>query len=169
MMLQIVIDIFFHNFTFLLRSLIFIVLIIFLGVKERQVLTLFDNLFIIKKMIDKSSQNNISANEMSFQNPVQPSPTTPISSPKKPNVIIIYSIVLLVLLLVTSVISYVFKFYLKSTKNTPTPTPTTIIFPSPTIILKEEYVNPFAPTGTSDKQYSNPFEQTNNPFDELAK
>lgn len=66
-------------------------------------------------------------------------------------------------------ISYVFKFRLKSTKNTSSPTSTTIISPSPTIILKEEYENPFAPTGTSDKQYSNPFEQTNNPFDELAK
>lgn len=105
-------------------------------------MTLSDNLFIMENMIDEPS--------------------------KKPtSFLIVLSIVFFVLILVTSIMLFIFRSRLKTTKNI-TPTPT-ITPPSPTTIMKEEYVNPFAPTGATDKQYNNPFEQTNNPFDELAK
>lgn len=88
--------------------------------------------------------------------------------PNKPNIILIsLSVVFLVLLLITSIMIFNYKSKAKDTKNIK-PTPD-IISPSPTTIMKEEYVNPFSPTGTTGKQYNNPFEKTTNPFDELTK
>ena len=110
-------------------------------------------------MIDEPSQPQV-------QNYVQTSPAPPPS--KKPSSFLtVLGIVFFVLILVTSIILFIFRSQLKTTKNI-IPTPT-ISSPSPTTIMKEEYVNPFAPTGTTDNQYNNPFEQTSNPFDELAK
>ncbi|EKE14134.1 MAG: hypothetical protein ACD_12C00658G0001 [uncultured bacterium] len=107
--------------------------------------------------------------------PNQP-PSVIVPPPQKSNSFLTISgITFLVLLLITSVILFALRLQLKTAKKTLTLTPTPIITqavssPSPTTILKEEYDNPFAaPTGTADKQYSNPFEQTDNPFDELAK
>ncbi len=97
----------------------------------------------------------------------QAAPQPPVNTlqSKKPNFFLIsLSVIFLILLLITSIIMPKYK---SKTKNI-VPTPS-IISPSPTTIMKEEYVNPFAPTGTTEKQYSNPFEQTTNPFDELAK
>lgn len=96
----------------------------------------------------------------------QPSPVITSPPPQKPNPLLaILSIIFFILLVVTSVVLFTLKSKLNTTKKSLIPTPTIV----KAVSLKEEYSNPFAPTGTTEKQYSNPFEQTSNPFDELAK
>ena len=86
--------------------------------------------------------------------------------PQKSNSLLaVLSIIFFILLVVTSVALFTLKSKLNTTKKSLIPTPTIV----KAVSLKEEYSNPFAPTGTTEKQYSNPFEQTSNPFDELAK
>src|SRR3989339_1858420 len=112
----------------------------------------------MENMIDEPSLAPTQSSEHS-------SPVT--ASSKKPNSFLtVLGIVFFVLILITSIMLFIFRSQLKTTKNI-IPTPT-ISSPLPTTIMKEEYVNPFVPTGTTDNQYNNPFEQTNNPFDELA-
>ncbi|MEK7495003.1 MAG: hypothetical protein AAB788_00710 [Patescibacteria group bacterium] len=84
---------------------------------------------------------------------------------QKSNPLLVILSIFFILLVVTSVTLFTLKSKLNITKKSLVPTPTI----TKAVSLKEEYANPFAPTGTTDKQYSNPFEQTNNPFDELAK
>ena len=96
----------------------------------------------------------------------QPSPVITSPPPQKPNPFLaILSIIFFILLVVTSVVLFTLKSKLNTTKKSLVPTPMIV----KAVSLKEEYSNPFAPTGTTEKQYSNPFEQTSNPFDELAK
>lgn len=99
--------------------------------------------------------------------PNQPSVAQAITpAPQKSNPLLtILSIVFFILLVVTSIALFTLKSKLNTTKKSLIPTPTVV----KAVSLKEEYSNPFAPTGTTEKQYTNPFEQTNNPFDELAK
>jgi len=105
-------------------------------------------------------------NQQTPQAPPQPPPV--IQQPKKPNIFLIsLSVILLLVLLSTSIMTFNNKPKLKPVKNvilTPT-----IFSPSPTTIMKEEYTNPFSPTVVPTVKYNNPFEQTSNPFDQLTK